>query len=240
VSPALDPEVFAEGPARDGRFEVRDVWAELTNLPDDHPDRFREFLHRQMNQEMDGLEICCRNLVDFPDAPWELRMAMARQCWDEVRHIQAFRRALERRGGRVGEFPVMNFQYRMLTRIDSLIGRLAVQNRSFEAAGIDAIQQEVDAARRGGEADLLELFDMQLADELQHVRYANVWVQRLRQEQGPRAVLDLARAVSRVTDALAVVAGPGARALPVAEEIRREAGFGDDEIEAAKRLVASR
>lgn len=240
MSPSLDPSMFAEGPARDGRFDVRDVWAEMANFPEGHPDRFREFLHRQMNQELDGLEICARNLTDFPDAPWELRMAIARQCWDESRHIEAFRRCLERRGGHVGDYPVMNFQFRMLVWIDSLIGRLAVQNRSFEAAGIDAIQQAVEAAQRSGEPDLIALFDTQLADELQHVRYANVWVQRLRQAQGPRAVLDLARAVSRISEAFKVIAGPGAKAYPVAEEIRREAGFDDDEIEAAKRLTESR
>ena len=33
----------------------------------------------------------------------------------------------------------MNFQYRILRRIDSLIGRLAVQNRTFEADGLDAV-----------------------------------------------------------------------------------------------------
>lgn len=234
----LDPDLFGPGPARDGRFVVRDVHRELVNLPADDPEATVEFLHRQMNEEVDGLEMSARNLTDFPDAPWELRLAIARQCSDEARHVEMFRRCFEARGGRVGQYPVMNFQYRILTKIDSLIGRLAVQNRSFEAAGLDAIQQEVLArSSASGEEDLAELFDWQLADEVQHVRYANAWIPRLRSARGPGALLDLARAVSVAGRALSVVAGDAVMTSPVAEDLRREAGFTDEEIESARALI---
>ena len=235
----LDPQLFAEGPRRDARFDVRAVWADMENYDKGAAEMIAEFLHRQMNEEINGMEISARNLVDFADAPWELRMAMARQCWDEARHIVAFRGCFERRGGHVGQYPVMNFQYRLITRINSLLGRLAVQNRSFEAAGIDAIQNEVtEAARREGRTDLDELFDAQLADEVQHVRYANVWVKKLLESGGAPAVFELTRAVSAANRGLSIVAGEGATVYPVAEDVRREAGFTDAEIEAAKQLVA--
>lgn len=234
----LDPALFGEGPARDGRFAVKDVWAEMTNFSADDPESTGEFLHRQMNEEVNGLEISARNLADFPDADWELRMEMARQCWDEARHVEMFRRSFENRGVRVGQYPVLNFQYRIMTRIDSLIGRLAVQNRSFEAAGIDAIQSGiVDASARAGQSDVAELYEAQLADELQHVRYANIWVDRLKRKHGARALLELARAVSAANRALAAVAGEAATAYPIDEGLRREAGFTDQEIEAARALL---
>lgn len=239
MSRPLDPRLFGEGPARDARFDVKETWEEMANFSEDDPRLGVEFLHRQMNEEINGMEISARNLADFPDADWELRMSMARQCWDEARHIVAFRRCLEQRGGRVGEYPVLNFQYRLLTRIDSLIGRLAVQNRSFEAAGIDAIQNTiVESARTGGKTDLDELFDAQLPDEVQHVRYANVWVKKLMERQGPRSVLDLSRAVSQANEAMKMVAGEGAMTYPIADDIRREAGFTEAEIATARAQVA--
>jgi uncharacterized ferritin-like protein (DUF455 family) len=239
MSAGLDPQLFAEAPRRDPRFDVRDVWGEMTNESLDDGQMIAEFLHRQMNEEINGMEISARNLADFPDAPWDLRMAMARQCWDEARHIVAFRGCFERRGVHVGQYPVMNFQYRLITKIPSLLGRLAVQNRSFEAAGIDAIQNEVtEAARREGRTDLDELFDAQLADEVQHVRYANVWVKKLLESGGAAAVFELTRAVSAANRALQIVAGEGATVYPIAEDVRREAGFTEAEIEAAKLLVA--
>jgi uncharacterized ferritin-like protein (DUF455 family) len=238
---ALDPSLFAENPARDGRFTVVDVWAEMTNIPPEDPAATGEFLHRQMNEEVNGLEISARNLVDYPGADWDLRMQMARQCWDEARHIEMFRRLFENRGVAVGQYPVMNFQYRILTRIDSLIGRLAVQNRSFEAAGLDAIQSAIlESSEKAGETDVAELFEAQLADEVQHVRYANIWVDRLKRKSGSRALLDLARAVSAANHALREIAGEAMTSFPIDEELRREAGFTDEEIEAARLLLPSR
>jgi uncharacterized ferritin-like protein (DUF455 family) len=230
----LPDELFGDSPARDDRFAVKDVWSEMDNFPPDHPKARAEFLHRQMNEEINGLEISARNIVDYPDAPWELRMAMARQCSDESRHIEMFRRSYEERGGVVGEYPVLNFQYRILTRIDTLIGRLTVQNRSFEAAGIDAIQKEIQDCRASGEDDLVMLFDAQIADEIEHVRYANTWIKTLMNERGARAVLDLSRAVSNANEALRLVAGDAIAFFPVADDVRREAGFTEAEIDVAR------
>lgn len=228
---SLDPRLFAAGPARDPRFDVRETWAEMTNLPDDDPLAVAEFLHRQMNEEVNGLEIAARNLVDFPEADWALRMAIARQAWDEARHVVMFRRCVEARGVRVGDYPVLNFQYRIATRIDSLLGRLAVQNRSFEAAGLDAIQ---DGMAQTSEPDLRALLDSQLADEIQHVRFANEWMPELTRRGGARATFELARAVGQAEEALAVVAGGAVTRYPVQEALRREAGFDESEIAAVK------
>src|SRR5262249_49983802 len=142
--PPFDPSFFAQGPARDTRFTVVDQWIDCVNLPDGHPQKEIEFLHRQMNEEINGLETAARSVADFPDAAWDVRMSMARQCSDEARHILMFRRLCEQRGARVGQFPVMNFQYRIITKIDNLVGRLAVQNRSFEAEGVDAIEPAIE------------------------------------------------------------------------------------------------
>jgi uncharacterized ferritin-like protein (DUF455 family) len=231
----LDPQLFAEGPVRDGRFNVRQFWNEMANTEVDHD---LEFLHRQMAEEIESLEIAARNLVDFPDAPWELRMEIARQAWDEARHVVAFRRLFEQRGGRVGQFPILDFQYRIITRLQSLAGRLTVANRSFEASGIDAIVDGIASATKSGDAEFIALFEQQLADEVQHVRYANDWVPRLVQDGGARAVFDLARSVANADAAFQIVAGEAKITYPVAEDVRREAGFADDEIETAKRFAA--
>jgi len=232
-----ESQLFAESPARDSRFQVKERWAEMRNIPEGDSLATQEFLHRQMNEEVNSIEISARNLVDFPNAPWELRMAMARQCWDESRHVDAFRRLFEKRGGRVGEFPVLNFQYRIVTNLTSLAGRLTVQNRSFEAAGIDAIKDGITTFGQAHQDDFVELFDAQLADEVQHVRYANDWVKRLAQEGGPRVTFEIARSVAQADAALKIVAGGALTTYPVAEDIRREAGFTDEEIDSVRTLV---
>ena len=243
MSGALDPELFAEDPARDARFCVKELWKDCVNLDDGHPLKTVEFLHRQMNEEINGLECSARTLADFPEADWELRLALARQCADEARHVAIFRRALEARGGRVGAWPVLNFQYRIITRIDDLAGRLAVQNRSFEAEGIDAIGFGIGAARAKGDEALADLLDAQLADEITHVRFANHWIRELIRRD-PRSALRIARALTNASRAFQQVSGPeGMKVVKYGVDPggRLEAGFLIDEVKAtAERVAAER
>jgi uncharacterized ferritin-like protein (DUF455 family) len=221
---------------------VKDRWNECANLPDNHPSKTVEFLHRQMNEELNGLECSARCLSDFPAADWEARLFLARQCADEARHALAFRRELERRGGIVGSYPVLNFQFRIVTRIDNLAGRLAVQNRSFEAEGIDAIRSGIDAARAGGDGGLAALFDAQLADEIVHVRFANEWL-RQAVRKDPRTVLRIAAALTASSRAFREVMGEeGTRvsSYGIDRQGRLEAGFSAAEVDAAEAALEER
>jgi len=230
-------KLFGEDPARDERFTVVERWEEMNNYEPGDPLKDPEFLHRQLNEEVNSIEMCARSLADFPDAPWELRKELARQCWDEARHALAFQRLMEKRGGKLGQFRVMNFQYRIICNLSDLATRLTVQNRSFEAAGLEAIQDGISSAKRDDDPEFVGLFEAQLADEMHHVRYANEWVKKLLQQGGPRAVFALARGVAQANEALREIAGDAIQFYPVADDLRREAGFSDDEIESARALT---
>jgi uncharacterized ferritin-like protein (DUF455 family) len=237
-SPTPDGTLFADGPARDPRFTVATRWVECANFPDGHPLRPIEFLHRQMNEEIDSLECSASCLRDFPEAPWELRLALARQCADEARHAAMFRCLFERRGGYVGQYPVLNFQYRIIAHIRSLVGRLAIQNRSFEAGGLDAIAYGIEQARQEGDEHLVELFETQRADEIGHVRFANEWINAATR-QNPRSVLDIGTALAQASKAFREVMGAeGTQGVnyPADSAARREAGFTDTEVGLAIQL----
>ncbi|HXQ53481.1 MAG TPA: DUF455 family protein [Stellaceae bacterium] len=223
-----------EGPARDARFRVVDHWTGMANFPVGDPQRRFEFFHRQMNEEVDSLECAARNLADFASAEWDLRLCLARQCADEARHARMFRRFFERAGGRVGQFPVISFQYRIVTAIPDLLGRLAVQNRSFEAGGIDAIAAEIANCR--DDPAQCELFEAQLADEIAHVRFANEHINKAIRSDS-RAVLAIGRALALASEAFAALMGNAATdgATHAADrQGRLEAGFRDDEIALAE------
>jgi uncharacterized ferritin-like protein (DUF455 family) len=223
---------FAAPPARDARFEVRDRWSECVNLPDSHPDRNLEFFHRQMNEEINGLENAARNLADFPDADWSIRMSIARQAADEARHVIMFQRIMEKRGGWIGRYPVLNFQYRIITNVLDLVGRLAVQNRSFEAEGVDAVEPEIQKARQSGDWELADLFEMQLADEICHVRFANEYI-AVATRKDPRAVMQVGRALNYAAEAFLWVMGREAIAgasYGTNRSGRLEAGFTPEEV----------
>jgi uncharacterized ferritin-like protein (DUF455 family) len=233
--PPLDASLFADGPARDPRFDVKDRWIEMANTPADHPLHEVEFTHRQMNEEVNGLECSARALTDFPGAGWEIRMRLARQCADEARHARMFRRLLERLGGHVGQFPVLNFQYRIITKADTLIGRLTIQNRTFEAGGLDAVSAVVKQMQDRGDQELTTFFDAQLADEILHVRYANEYIRQAIQDDR-RNVLQIGAAMTMAARAFKQVMGAeGTEGVgyPTDRQARLEAGFTESEVEAA-------
>jgi len=223
---------FAPGPARDSRFDVKEKWADCVNLPKTHPEHDLEFFHRQMNEEINGLENAARSLADFPDADWGVRMCIARQASDEARHVEMFRRIMERRGGWLGRYPVLNFQYRIITNVDNLVGRLAIQNRSFEAEGVDAVEPEIEKARAKGDAELSDLFEAQLADEIGHVRFANEYIARV-SKTDPVSVMRVGRALNYASQAFLWIMGQ--KAIDGAtyarnERGRLEAGFSPEEV----------
>jgi uncharacterized ferritin-like protein (DUF455 family) len=238
----FDPALFGEGPARDGRFTEKRRWIECAIFPDDHPLKHIEFFHRQMNEEMNGVENAAQSLADFPDADWNVRMSIARQCADEARHVEMFRRIFERRGGKLGEYPILNFQYRIIAKLGDLLSRLVVQNRSFEAGGIDAVSFAIAEARKRGDEELAELFEMQQADEITHVRFANEFVYETIRKN-PRAALVVARALTLASTAFMQVMG--AEGVEKVEYLadergRLEAGFGLEEVKAATQQAIKR
>jgi uncharacterized ferritin-like protein (DUF455 family) len=192
-------------PAREECFKVVELHKDLYDYDDMSEVSRRQRLHRHMHNEMQTLEIVAQALADFPDAPWELRMQLARQCWDESRHSAILYRRLREMGGRKGEFPVMNYEWGVTQLLDSMPARLAVQNRTFEGGEMDLLRQQYGMWSVAGDADTASLMDALLADEVQHVRYANRWLKQMAREN-PRTLLQVAMGVQllkKITEALA-------------------------------------
>jgi uncharacterized ferritin-like protein (DUF455 family) len=129
----------------------------------------------------------------------------------------------------------MNFQYRILERIETLIGRLAVQNRTFEADGLDAATHGIEVARAQGDSEMVQALDAQSADEVFHIRFANQWI-RAQVKASPRTALQMASALTRGSKAFQqVFAGGGTKVTKygVAEGARLEAGFDAGEVAVA-------
>jgi hypothetical protein len=93
--------------------------------------QLRAQLHGIFVGELQALEAAGRTLWDFPDAPWEFKMNMARQCWDEARHIQVYEKLIEHVGGEVGEFPENTFLFETSCNDDPAL-RVTGVNRCLE------------------------------------------------------------------------------------------------------------
>lgn len=181
-------------PAREACFTIAQTGDEMMEMSGFGEESRRERLHRHMNNETGAIEIAAQCLVDFPDAPWDLRMQLARQCWDEARHVQALYRRLVELGGYKGEFPISNYEWGVTCMQDSLVGRLAIQNRTFEAGLMDLLGNLRKMWRTVGDEVTAEVLENILVDEIGHVRFANQWIKKLA-EADRRVLLKVAMAI---------------------------------------------
>lgn len=196
-------------PAREDCFRVVDSHKDMCDYADMSEVSKRQRIHKHMHNEMQNLEIVAQSLADFRDEPWDLRLQLARQCWDESRHAKLFYRRLREMGGYKGEFPVMNYEWGVTGMMDTLPARLALQNRTFEGGEMDLLAELVRRWREAKDDRTSELLDGILADEIQHVRYANQWLKRLA-SKNPRVLLEVVKAIrylEEVTKAMAPSAG---------------------------------
>ena len=181
-------------PEREPCFTVVHTDAELQDWPDMSEMSRRQRLHRHMNNEVVSMEIAAQCIVDFPDAPWDLRLSLARQVADESRHTEMLLRRLVALNGFKGEFPIANFEWSVTMMIPDLVGRLAVQNRTFEAGLIDILGELKTRWQEAGDGETAEMLETILADEIVHVRFANRWIRQTTREN-PRRLLDVAHAI---------------------------------------------
>jgi len=230
-------------PAREACFRVVHDASELADYADMSEVARRQRLHKHMHNEMQSLEMAAQSLADFPDAPWELRMSLARQCWDETRHTRLLYRRLLELGGRKGEFPVMNYEWSVTCMADSIWARLAIQNRTFEGGEMDLLRRLARMWADAGDSVTAELLEGILTDEIQHVRFCNTWFKRMA-KQDPGVLWKVVSAVNfvrSVTQALQPAPGEvnavgvdlnGFEHVEVLANIddRRLAGFSEAEI----------
>ena len=228
-------------PAREQCFLVAQNDSEMKEFEDSMSEAARrEKLHRHMNNEMGALEIAAQCLADFPDSPWELRMQLARQAFDESRHVRALYRRLRQLGGYKGEFPIGNFEWAITNMCDTLAARLAIQNRTFEAGQMDLLGSLRKIWRSVGDDTTAEVLEHILADEINHVRFANQWIRKMVREDR-RLLMKVASAIRFLADTNAALsAGASGSAsessldkhtkMGINVEDRRHADFTDDEI----------
>ncbi len=172
--------------------------------------------------EVQALEAAGRTLWDFPDAPWAFKMNMARQCWDEARHVQTFEKLIEHVDGEVGEFPESTFLFETSCHDDPVL-RVTGVNRCLEGLACDVFRSLIDYGKEVGDDLLAQAADFVLADELTHVRFGSEWVAEFTRDDPDRAAR--AKEFQRETDRAFSF---GQREL--AREERLEAGFTEEEL----------
>jgi len=181
-------------------------------------------LHGIYVGELQAMEAAGRTVWDFPEAPWEFKMNMARQCWDEARHVQIYEKLLDHVDAEVGAYPESTFLFEVSCPDDPVL-RVTGVNRCLEGLACDAFRSLIDFAKERGDELMEQAVDFVLADELTHVRFGSDWVKEFTRNDPERA--KKAREFQREVDKRFAFGG----GRTVAREERLEGGFTEEEID---------
>lgn len=181
--------------------------------------------------EIQALEGAARSLWDFPDTPWDFKMNMARQCWDEARHVQIFEKLLNHLGGEVGMFPESTFLFECACSEDPAM-RVAGVNRGLEGLACDVFRDMIKYAEKTGDERMRQAVDYVLADELTHVRFGSEWVREFTKDDPEyrKRTNEYRRTVDKQFSFGGARSDREDAAIPIAWDDRLEAGFTEEEL----------
>ena len=196
-------------------------------------DRARNLMHGIFTGEIQALEGAGRTTFDFDDeqAPFALKLDMARQCWDEARHVEISVKLSDHMGSEIGEFGEGTILYEAACNPDPVL-RLTGVNRALEGLAIDVFNTMRDFGAAVTDPVLYFCEDWMLADEVTHVKMGSDWLRRLTATDPERQknALEFQKAVDKLFSFGGFRGEQQENPVHLARNFRRLAGFSDDEI----------
>jgi uncharacterized ferritin-like protein (DUF455 family) len=203
----------------------------------DFPDASRGLMHGIFVGEIQALEGAGRTCWDFDtgpgrdEVPFEMKLDMARQCWDEARHVEISVKLSDHMGSEIGEFAEQTMLYEAACNADPVL-RLTGVNRALEGLAIDVFNAMREVGKYSGDPILEFCEDWMLADEVTHVKMGSDWLRRL--TVNDKARQDNALEFQRTVDKLFSFGGLRGESddnpIHLARKFRSLAGFSDEEI----------
>ncbi|MCP5025710.1 MAG: DUF455 family protein [Actinomycetia bacterium] len=208
-------------------------------------DRARAMMHGIFVGEIQALEGAGRTCWDFevgdgPDqVPYELKLDMARQAWDEARHCEISVKLSDHMGSEIGEFAESVFLYEAACNPDPVL-RLTGVNRALEGLAIDVFNTMREFGAQGGDPVLTYCEDWMLADEVTHVKVGSNWLRRLTDDDPDRRekALEFQRVVDKLFSFNGLRGEDDDSPVRLARRFRELAGFSTSEIDEIANMSA--
>ena len=212
--------------------------ARLTPDRPDSADAARALMHGIFVGEIQALEGAGRTCWDFEtgdgrdEAPFALKLDMARQCWDEARHCEISVKLSDWMGTEIGEFSEGAFLYAAACNPDPVL-RLTGVNRALEGLAIDVFNTMREFGEIAGDPILEFCEDWMLADEVTHVKMGSDWLRRLTADDPERRknALEFQRVVDKLFSLGGFRSDDDDSPVKLARRFRELAGFDDEEID---------
>jgi uncharacterized ferritin-like protein (DUF455 family) len=156
---------------------------------------------------------------------------MARQCWDEARHVEISVKLGEHMGTEIGEFSEQTMLFEAACNADPVL-RLTGVNRALEGLAIDVFNSMRDYGYATSDPVLSFCEDWMLADEVTHVKMGSDWLRRLtvNDKERQKQALEFQRTVDKLFSFGGFRGEDDESPIHLARRFRQLAGFTDEEI----------
>ena len=203
----------------------------------DSPDAARALMHGIFVGEIQALEGAGRTCFDYDtgsgrdEVPFQLKLDMARQCWDEARHVEISVKLTAHMGTQIGEFSEQTMLFEAACNADPVL-RLTGVNRALEGLAIDVFNTMREFGDATGDPVLYYCEDWMLADEVTHVKMGSDWLRRLtvNDKERQQQALEFQRTVDKLFSFGGFRGEDDDSPIHLARRFRQLAGFTDDEI----------
>jgi uncharacterized ferritin-like protein (DUF455 family) len=203
----------------------------------DSPDAARALMHGIFVGEIQALEGAGRTCFDYDtgagrqEVPFQLKLDMARQCWDEARHVEISVKLTRHMGTEIGEFSEQTMLFEAACNEDPVL-RLTGVNRALEGLAIDVFNTMRDFGDATADPVLYFCEDWMLADEVTHVKMGSDWLRQLtaHDEERQQQALEFQRTVDKLFSFGGFRGEDDDSPVHLARRFRQLAGFTEDEI----------
>src|SRR4051794_18016069 len=202
----------------------------------DAPDAARSLMHGIFVGEIQALEGAGRTCFDYDagsgaeEVPFQLKLDMARQCWDEARHVEISVKLTEHMGSEIGEFGEQVMLFEAACHPDPIF-RLCGVNRALEGLAIDVFNTMREYGNGTGDPVLAFCEDWMLADEVTHVKMGSDWLRRITANDPDRMerALEFQHTVDKVFSLGGFRGESEENPIQITRRFRELAGFSEEE-----------
>ncbi len=205
----------------------------LTPARPDASEAARALMHGIFVGEIQALEGAGRTCWDFTtgeEAPFELKLDMARQAWDEARHVEISLKLSDWMGSEIGQYAENTVLFQAACSNDPVL-RLAGVNRALEGLAIDVFTTMKEFGEIAGDPYLEFCEDWMLADEVTHVKMGSDWLRKITENDPERRkkALEFQGVVDKMFSYGGSRSDSEESSFAIARRFRELAGFTEDE-----------
>jgi len=191
-------------------------------------------LHDLASIELQAMELGVRTLAEFPDAPQAFREELLAVTVSEGTHLRLCLEGIQDLGFNWGDWPVHCALWDAVSTEDSLLDRILIVHRYLEGSGLDAGSYLIQRLDGVDDGKLTKKIVGQINfEEIGHVDFGSQWYRKICDLEKRDASKDFPARMESLRAKLPK------RMERINRDLRRKAGFTEDEIVACEKYRES-